>query len=101
MLQVISASLQKNHPMAYLELYKYENALNFATDTWISPNHKAYIAFTVHFVHEGDPMSMLLDLIEVAESHSGINLVNAFAKVFEDFGITDKVRQFFIKLNNH
>lgn len=45
-------------------------------------------------------MSMLLDLVEVAESHSDVNLANAFAKVLEDFGIEDKVRQFFIKLNN-
>jgi len=45
-------------------------------------------------------MSMLLDLVEVAESHSSVNLANAFAKVLEDFGIEDKVHQFFIKLNN-
>ena len=74
--------------------------MNFATDAWTSPNHKAYVAFTVHFEHEGDPVSMLLDLVEVAESHSGVNLANAFAKVLEDFGIEDKVCQFFIRLNN-
>ena len=34
---------------------------------------------------------MLLDLIEVARSHSGLNLAAAFAKVLEDFGISDKV----------
>jgi hypothetical protein len=45
-------------------------------------------------------MSMLLDLVEVAESHSGVNLANAFAKVLEDFGIEDKVCQFLIRLNN-
>ena len=37
-------------------------------------------------------MSLLLDLVEVAKSHSGINLVNTFANVLEDFGIKDKVR---------
>ena len=46
-------------------------------------------------------MSMLLDLVEVAESHSGINLANTFAKVLEDFGIEDKVHQLFIRMNNH
>jgi len=35
---------------------------------------------------------MLLDLIEVAKSHSGENLVVAFAEVLEEFGISDKVR---------
>jgi hypothetical protein len=49
------------------------------------------VAFTVHFVHEGTPISMLLDLVEVAMSHSGANLAAAFAKVLEEFGISDKV----------
>ena len=66
--------------------------MNFATDAWTSPNHKAYVAFTVHFAHEGKPISMLLDLVEVAKSHSGENLATAFAEVLEDFGISDKVR---------
>jgi hypothetical protein len=65
--------------------------LNYATDAWTSPNHKAYVAFTVHFAHEGTPISMLLDLVEVARSHSGANLAAAFAKVLEEFGISDKV----------
>jgi hypothetical protein len=34
---------------------------------------------------------MLLDLVEVAKSHSGVNLAEAFAKVLEEFGIKDKV----------
>jgi hypothetical protein len=36
-------------------------------------------------------MSFLLDLVEVAMSHSGINLAAAFAKILEDFGIEHKV----------
>jgi hypothetical protein len=65
--------------------------LNFATDAWTSPNHKAYVAFTVHFEHEGVPISMLLDLVEVPKSHSGVNLAEAFVKVLQEFGIEDKV----------
>jgi len=48
-------------------LQKYEGQLNYATDAWTSPNHKAFVAFTVHFAHEGTPVSMLLDLVEVAK----------------------------------
>ena len=66
--------------------------MNFATDAWTSPNHKAYVAFTTHFEHEGKPVSMLLDLVEIAKSHSGENLAAAFAEVLEEFGISDKVR---------
>ena len=36
---------------------------------------------------------MLLDIVEVACSHSGLNLAAAFAKILDDFGISDKVRQ--------
>jgi hypothetical protein len=71
--------------------------LNFATDAWSSPNHKVYVAITVHFTHKGAPVSMLLDLVEVAKSHSGANLAAAFAEVLEDFGISDKVRLMFFK----
>ena len=49
------------------------------------------MAFTVHFAHEGTPISMLLDLVEVPMSHSGVNLAATFAKVLEEFGISDKV----------
>ena len=65
--------------------------MNFATDAWTSPNSKAYIALTVHFENDGIPISMLLDLVEVAQSHSGLNLAKAFAKILEEFGICDKV----------
>ncbi|KAH9010166.1 hypothetical protein EDB83DRAFT_2183594, partial [Lactarius deliciosus] len=48
-------------------LQGYGGVLNFATDAWTSPNHKAYMAMTVHFESEGVPISMLLDIVEVAE----------------------------------
>ena len=62
------------------------------TDTWTSPNHKAYVAITVHFEQNGTPLAMLLDLVEVPKSHTGLNLALAFIKVLEDFGVDDKVR---------
>jgi hypothetical protein len=34
---------------------------------------------------------MLLDIVELACSHSGVNLAAAFAKILDDFGIGDKV----------
>jgi hypothetical protein len=55
------------------------------------PNHKVFIAVTIHFEKDGEPMCILLDLVEVAESHSSINLAMAFAKVLDDFGISKKV----------
>lgn len=46
---------------------------------------------TVHFEQNGQPVCFLLDLVEVAMSHSGINLAAAFVKILEDFGIENKV----------
>ena len=65
--------------------------MSFGTDAWTSPNHRAYVAVTVHFEGRGVPISMLLDLVEVSVLHSGANLAAAFAKILADFGISDKV----------
>lgn len=35
---------------------------------------------------------MLLDLVEVAESHTGVNLGTAFVNILENFGLEEKVR---------
>jgi len=72
-------------------LQAHEGALSFATDAWTSPNHKAFVAVTVHFEINGHPNCLLLDIVEVAKSHSGVNLAVAFARILDDFGICDKV----------
>jgi len=46
---------------------------------------------TAHFEHKGAPVSLLLDIVEVGRSHSGVNLAVAFAGILEEFGITNKV----------
>ncbi|KAG0705865.1 hypothetical protein DFH29DRAFT_872822 [Suillus ampliporus] len=45
----------------------YTGKLNFATDAWTSPNHQAYVAVSVHLEHEGQLLSMILDIIEVSK----------------------------------
>jgi hypothetical protein len=73
---------------------EYDGSLSFATDAWTSPNNRPFIAVTVHFVRDGEPVSMLLDIVEVTKSHSGLNLAAAFAKILEDFGISYKVSDY-------
>jgi hypothetical protein len=60
----------------------------------LSPNHKSYIAITVHLKHASKPFTMLLDLVEVAKLHTSVNLETAFVNVLKNFGIEDKVRVF-------
>jgi hypothetical protein len=73
-------------------LQEHEGTLSFATDAWTSPNHKVFVAVTVHFENNGVPICMILDVVEVAISHSGINLATAFADILDEFGVSDKVR---------
>jgi hypothetical protein len=62
----------------------------------LMPGHhrknNAYIAFTVHFEDHGKLMSMLLDIIEVAQLHTGVVLGDTFVEVLKVFGIERKVR---------
>jgi len=70
---------------------EHQGALSFAMDAWTSLNHTPYVAIMVHMEEKGIPVSLLLDIVQVACSHSGINLAKAFAQVLEEFGIADKV----------
>ena len=65
--------------------------MSFRIDAWTSLNNKVYIAVTVHFEENGEPMCLLLDIVQVAKSHTGFNLALAFAQILEQFGISKKV----------
>lgn len=79
-------------------LKEHDSALNFAIDAWTSPNNKAYVAVSVHFEKDGVAMGMLLDIVEVAWLHLGVNLAVAFAWILDDFGINGKVSKETFKL---
>ncbi|KAG2091017.1 uncharacterized protein F5147DRAFT_748161 [Suillus discolor] len=46
---------------------EYDGKINFTTDAWSSPNHRAFVAFSVHLEHNGIPLSLPLNIIEVAK----------------------------------
>jgi len=48
-------------------LKEYDGRLSFATDAWTSPNHCAFVAWTVHLEYEGEMLSFLLDIVELPE----------------------------------
>ncbi|KAF4618847.1 hypothetical protein D9613_009691 [Agrocybe pediades] len=89
----IAKMLQCQMTYLYFPGQDYDGALSFGTDAWTSPNSKAYVAVTVHYETDGVPQCLLLDIAEVARSHTGLNLAIAFAKILEDFGIEDKRSQ--------
>ena len=57
--------------MTYQE---YDGKLHFGMDVWTLPNHKAFVVFLVHLANNGKPLSMALNIVEVARVSSiGIN----------------------------
>ena len=101
MLQVNSVSeLFLNKENLSSKTQEHEGSLSFTTDAWTSPNHKAYVVSLVTCVHleeKGEALSMLLDLIELARSHSGLNLATAFSEILKEFGISHKVARYLSK----
>ncbi|KAG2030875.1 hypothetical protein BDR03DRAFT_877310, partial [Suillus americanus] len=90
----------KTHSHSTNAIGHYDGELNFATDAWTSPNHRAYVAISVRLQHEGQPLAMILDIVEVPKSHTDANLAEAFAKVLQDFGVSDKVYNIMIQKKN-
>ena len=37
------------------------------TDAWTSPNHYAYVTLTAYFENQGQPIAIVLDIVEVAK----------------------------------
>ena len=65
MLQVRKAICPKRRKLTKNK--EYDGALNFAMDAWTSPNHRAFVAMTVHLKQKGAPLCLVLDVVEVAQ----------------------------------
>jgi hypothetical protein len=88
----IHASFKKCRDRISMLLKEHPGRVHFATDAWTSPNHCAFVAWTVHLEHEGHMVTFLLDIVEVPESHTGVALANAFQAMLERSGLENKVR---------
>jgi hypothetical protein len=77
----IKASFEKCCEHVLKLLHEHPGALHSCADAWTSPNHCAFIAWTVHLEYEGIMLRFLLDIIEVLESHTGATMVLAFQKM--------------------
>ena len=62
-----SAILMPVSPKKLTYYQDYDGDLNFAMDAWMSPNHRAYIAISVHLVWNGELLILILDIVEVAK----------------------------------
>ena len=51
----------------------------------------------MHLAVEGEPLSILLDVIEVAQSHTGVALAKEFVCILREFAIEHKVSMFILR----
>ncbi|KAG2097504.1 uncharacterized protein F5147DRAFT_747453 [Suillus discolor] len=64
----VSVILSENNQV--LKMYQeHKGKINFTTDGWTSPNHRALVAFLAHFEYKGELLSILLDVIEVGKAY--------------------------------
>ena len=84
---VFDASREKIHKL----LLDHPGRLHFSTDTWTSPNQRAFVAWVVHLEHDGHMLSFLLDVLELPKSHTGDALAKAFHAMLLDYGIENKI----------
>lgn len=88
----VSTTVTLKGCITYLpQIKNYPGSLSFATDAWTSPNDRPFVTFTVHLELNQVPTSILLDIVELLDSHTGQNLAQVFANVLKDFSIEDKV----------
>jgi hypothetical protein len=63
----INTSFEKCQERIAKLLKEHPGRLHFATDAWMSPNHHAFVAWTVHLEYEGAMLCFLLDIFELPE----------------------------------
>jgi hypothetical protein len=52
----------------------------------------------IHMEKDGKPFRFLLDIVELAMSHSGINLAQAFKDMLTEFGVEHNMNTKMMKL---
>ena len=77
-------------------LMNLSGKISFTTDCWTSPSMKSFMSITAHFINEKWELKhILLDFIEMYDTHTSQNIKNTFILGLESFAIEKKV-QFFI-----
>ena len=90
MLKVIATHLVL-YPSYHPHPQKVDCMLNVATDAWMSLNSHAFVAVTIHYKEGGNLRTLLLDIVECVKAHTGVTLAVTLVKIFNNFGISDKV----------
>lgn len=66
-------------------------SVSLTADFWTSVQNKSYVGVTVHYIDNWELQSSVLDVFEVAESHTAANCGETLTKVATEWEISDKV----------
>lgn len=104
--EIPTADTIKSHIMKFYEddkekikniLKNISGKISFTTDCWTSLSSKSFMSITAHFIDDDWNLKhLLLDFIEINDSHTGQNLKNAFVIGLENFSIENKVYLLFV-----
>lgn len=79
-------------------LQKSLSKISFTSDIWSRANLEPYMALTAHYlVQEGDCITLRCHLIAfrvLHGSHTGVRMADLCMEIFDQYKITEKVRQF-------
>ncbi|KAJ7830804.1 hypothetical protein B0H14DRAFT_1189647, partial [Mycena olivaceomarginata] len=64
---------------------------SFGTDVWTLPNHRGFVAWTIHLQYKGVLVSFLIDIFEVPKSHTGETLATAFQEMLDRYDLSGKI----------
>lgn len=73
--------------------------ISFTIDCWTSPSAKSFLSITAHYINKDwELQHILLDFIEMFDSHTGQHLKETFVTGLENFSIEKKVFFIFVSL---
>ncbi|KAG1752272.1 hypothetical protein EDD22DRAFT_981652 [Suillus occidentalis] len=64
-LQDVHLIFARTHQCITKMTSEYEGNINFSTDGWTSPNHRALVAVLAHLEFKGEALCLPLDIVEV------------------------------------
>ena len=70
------------------DLFSPIDSISLTCDLWTSPNTKAILALTGHWINKDwELKEILIDVVEVLGQHTGVNIASYVVKSLDEFGI--------------
>ena len=74
------------------KLHDFDCRMSFTLDGWTTPNNKAFLGITIHYIDNNWTLQdILMDVVELSGPHSGENLSDAFEKSAEELCVLTKM----------